>query len=340
MTCPNCGDTSSATDAKYCEVCGKPLAPRSPLPDNSNQTLCVTHQTISLCNCPPGESSPDSEGWCESCGVRCVATAYEDGVSNPHRIIVEIDARLAMVSDIGRKHSHNEDCGTVVKGATDEAVLVVSDGVSTSFRPAGASAAATGIVKEMLSAAYAPEKTMTIMKSAIAAAHESIMSQPAGDEPDLDGPECTVVAAKVIGNTVTIGWVGDSRAYLVTETTEKLLTVDDSWVEEVVKSGLFTREAANADWRAHCVTQVLGMKDDVVDIHAITAEIAPQETLLLCSDGLWNYFQEDGSLAKKVSEIKAALGVDVSALAICKALVEEANALGGHDNITVATLLC
>jgi serine/threonine protein phosphatase PrpC len=260
-------------------------------------------------------------------------------VSNPHRIIEEIDERLAMVSDVGRRHAHNEDCGTVAKGENNEALLVVADGVSTSFHSAGASAAAVRIVKEMLQAACAPEEAMAVMKTAIAAAHEAIMAFQGGDNPDLDGPECTVVAARVSGKIVTIGWVGDSRAYLVTETGEKLLTVDDSWVEEVVKAGLFTREEANSDRRAHSVTQVLGMKDGEVEVHVISTEIAPNETLLLCSDGLWNYFQRDGSLAGKISEMKARLSADLTSNSICQTLVEEANAQGGHDNITVAILL-
>ncbi|HEY6874156.1 MAG TPA: protein phosphatase 2C domain-containing protein [Geobacteraceae bacterium] len=260
-------------------------------------------------------------------------------MSNPHRINEEIDERLALVSDIGKKHAHNEDCGTVAKGENGDVVLIVADGVSTSFHPAGASAATTRIVKEMLLAAYAPHEAMSVMKTAIATAHETIMALPSGDNPDLDGPECTVVAAKVREGNVIIGWVGDSRAYLLTDTAEKLLTVDDSWVEEVVKAGLHTREEANADQRAHCVTQVLGMKDDEVEIHVISTEIAPNETLLLCSDGLWNYFQQDGSLVRKIGEIKKKLGADVTSDVICQALVEEANARGGHDNITVAALL-
>ena len=250
----------------------------------------------------------------------------------------EIDGRLAMLSDVGRKLARNEDCGTVARGKNGEAVLVVADGVSTSYHGAEASAATVKALKEVLLADHAPEETMTLMKRAISTAHEAVMALPGSGSPDLGGPECTVVAAKVSGKVVTIGWVGDSRAYLVGETAQRLLTVDDSWVEEMVKAGLYTREEATEDQRAHCVTQALGMKDDVVKPHVISTEIAANETLLLCSDGLWNYFQRDGSLAGKISEIKEKLGADVTSNAICQALVEEANAQGGHDNITVTTL--
>jgi serine/threonine protein phosphatase PrpC len=266
-------------------------------------------------------------------------TAFENGVSNPHRIIEEINERLAMVSDIGKKHTHNEDCGTVAKGGYEEAILIIADGVSTSFHPAGASAAAAKIIKEMLLTDYTTDEALAVMKLAIATAHETIRALPSGDNPDLDGPECTVVAAKISGEMITIGWVGDSRAYLVTETAEKLLTIDDSWVEEVVKAGLYTREEANSDRRAHYVTQVLGMKDEEVEIHIISKEIAPNETLLLCSDGLWNYFQQDGSLARMIGKVKENVGANLTANAICQALVEEANVQGGHDNITVAIFL-
>ncbi len=339
MTCPACGDTTSASEAKFCEVCGAPLASGSTHPASTDQAPCATHHIASLCNCPPGESKPDAEGYCENCGIRCVAKAHRNGVSNPRRMNEEIDERLAMLSDVGRKLARNEDCGTVAKGKNEDAVLVVADGVSTSYNAAEASAVTVKVVKEILLAEHAREEAKALMKTAIAAAHETVMALPGSGNPELGGPECTVAAAMVSGKVVTVGWVGDSRAYLVTQTAERLLTVDDSWVEEVVQAGLYTREQATSDHRAHCVTQALGMKDDKVEAHVISAEIALNETLLLCSDGLWNYFQQDGSLAREIGDVKEKLGSHVTSNAICQALVEEANARGGHDNITVIALL-
>ena len=298
MTCPACGDTTSAAASRFCEACGVPLAPQAAPWPVQPAAPCPTPSPASPCHCPPGESRPDAEGYCENCGIHCQPAPGGAQAGNPHRIVEDCGRGLALVSDLGRKHARNEDCGAIAPGEAGQAVLVVADGVSTSFQSAGASALAVKVILAML-----------------------------------------LVAAKLCQGEAIVGWVGDSRAYLVSSVSERALTVDDSWIEEVVGAGLMTRSAANADRRAHCVTQVLGMRDGAVANHVLTAAISPGETLLLCSDGLWNYFQEAGSLARALAAIRAELGAAATAKAICQSLVAEANALGGHDNITVAAWL-
>ncbi|MFC5473567.1 PP2C family protein-serine/threonine phosphatase [Paraherbaspirillum soli] len=335
MTCLHCGDSGSAAGSKFCEGCGQPLLPLT------SQAVPAAKDALA-CACSPAASAPDADGFCNNCGVRCivaVSAASAAGVSNAHYWCDEPDARLAMISDIGRRHSHNEDCGSAGLSPNNAAVLVVADGVSSSFHSAQASATAVELVSAGLSAHDGTLAQEDVMHSAIMAAHQAIMQLPAGAAANLDEPECTLVAALVADGTATIGWVGDSRAYLISGNAERCLTVDDSWVEEVVAAGLYSRAAASADRRAHYVTQVLGMRDGPVAVHVLSTGMAADDVLLLCSDGLWNYFQQDGSLAARVGQIKQELGVDVSAKAVCQALVDDANAQGGHDNITVAMLM-
>ncbi|MDR3631155.1 MAG: SpoIIE family protein phosphatase [Desulfocapsaceae bacterium] len=113
------------------------------------------------------------------------------------------------------------------------------------------------------------------------------------------------------------------------------LTVDNSWVEEVVKAGHVSREEASEDRRADWVTQILGMKHDKVTIHAASTALSPGDIVLLCTDGLWNYFHKTGELSNKVAEIKMRHGATVTAYQVCDALVAEANARVGNDNIAV-----
>ncbi|MDR3631156.1 MAG: hypothetical protein P4L42_12565 [Desulfocapsaceae bacterium] len=72
--------------------------------------------------------------------------------------------------------------------------MVVSDGVSTSFHAAGASASTTRVVKDSLLSASVDDEPEIAMKNAIAAAHEAAMALPSGNIPNLDDPECTVAA--------------------------------------------------------------------------------------------------------------------------------------------------
>jgi serine/threonine protein phosphatase PrpC len=239
-----------------------------------------------------------------------------------------------MVSDIGKKHKANEDAGSVAVGEGN-VVLVVADGVSSSLNGASGSATAVKVVKDILLSCVDPSDAPSVMLRAIETAHKAIVELPyVSNQSDADGPETTIVAALRHDRQLTIGWVGDSRAYLIDDDSEELLTIDDSWVEMVVRSGELTREEAIVDRRAHYVTQVLGMKDDKINPHVVQTEIASGKILLLCSDGFWNYFQEQGKMLSAIKHCGAQRDVDE----ICKYLVSQANEQGGHDNITVAML--
>jgi len=307
MNCSKCGIGVNEKD-RFCEACGNPL--------------CVSQEIgkKGSCNCPLGQCKADEEGYCENCGIRCVSNQEEEVVDND----------LAMISNVGRRHPTNEDSGTVCRGENN-AVLIVADGVSSSIDAINASKTAVQVMKDILVGSRNPAEAKETMYKAIEAAHKAVMALSSTDEDY--GPETTVVSALQHGNQLVIGWIGDSRAYLIDHETEALLTVDDSWIEEVVKSGEFTRERALADKRAHYVTQVVGMKDDTIDIHVLQTTIDQGKTLLLCTDGLWNYFPQEDSLKTAVYNC-----LESAVLPICDHLVKIANQLGGHDNITVAIL--
>jgi serine/threonine protein phosphatase PrpC len=90
---------------------------------------------------------------------------------------------------------------------------------------------------------------------------------------------------------------------------------------------------AMLDKRAHLVTQVLGMRDQILDVHTVERELPADCALLLCSDGLWNYFLESDELAAALRQ-----GSSAGSLSVCRYLVDAANERGGQDNVTVALL--
>jgi serine/threonine protein phosphatase PrpC len=245
---------------------------------------------------------------------------------------VAVDERLAVVSDIGRRHPTNEDAGAVARGPGDSVVLVVADGVSASLNSASASEAAVKAALGVLLSAPADAALTDAVRAAVAAANQAVLALPyvSGEE---DGPETTIVVALCRGGRAAVGWAGDSRAYVIGLDAAEILTVDDSWVEEVVRTGAMTREQAEVDKRAHYVTQVLGMRDQQLVGHVVERELPASCVLLLCSDGLWNYFERDGELADAVRQHNSG-----DALSLCRWLVDAANERGGHDNVTVAVL--
>ncbi len=276
------------------------------------------------------------DNFCEECGasIKGGGKKAKLGQETFSKSDSEVyDRNLAVVTNIGRRHAKNEDGGSVMKLPGGEEVLIVSDGVSSSHAATSASKMAIDIIKEsLLKYGNAPGEMVV---SAIHAADAAIKALPFETREDgIYGPEATVVVAMVSGGTAAIGWVGDSRAYVINGEEQRALTIDDSWIEMVVADGSMTREEASRDRLAHCVTQVLGMHDQDIKVHTTECELRKGEILLLCSDGLWNYFQDENALSKAI----AAFGINSDASNICEHLVGLANSAGGHDNITAAML--
>ena len=283
-----------------------------------------------MCGAP---ADPEAR-FCEVCGspIRGAivdATAQVD-VSSFRREL-NIARELAAVSDRGLVHSRNEDAVIVISNPPF-AALVVCDGVSMSHDPAhGAAAAAEATAQHLVNGAMTGIDRKELMRAAILAGHEATCGlAPAGTQSD-QRPLTTVVAALAGSGTATIGWVGDSRAYLLSGA-GRLLTRDDSWVNWVIERGELTEDEALRSPHAHAIIQCLGDPDETPVPHVLTAILSPGERLLLCSDGLWNYAPAPSALTALTAEFPPA----TPALTICRDLVKFANYSGGRDNITAA----
>jgi serine/threonine protein phosphatase PrpC len=149
-------------------------------------------------------------------------------------------------------------------------------------------------------------------------------------------PSCTIVTAIAVivdggTATVTVGWLGDSRAYVLRDGELRQVSVDDSWATEQIAAGMAPSEAY-ADTRAHVITRWLGA--DAIDVtpQIETIDVPRPATLLLCSDGLWNYAPTEHELSARIG----ANGTRPTNLELARALTNFARDAGGHDNITVA----
>lgn len=286
-------------------------------------------------SCPRcAEPVGPQDRYCEQCGAR-VAAAPRDRV--------EVDVGIAAgVSDRGWRHYRNEDAlalrslGTSGHGG---AVAIVCDGVSTATRPHEASKTAAEVAAEALVAALcADDSPEAATLEAIRLAGKAVAELAGAEETGCGAPACTLVSAVVTGDAVTVGWVGDSRAYWIPQTrTESAppirLTEDDSWLAQVLADGMLTPTQAAADRRAHAITAWLGKDATEVDPHVVTIEPESQGVVVICTDGLWNYLDN-------VDELVAALPADAleAPLNAARRLVEIALQSGGRDNITVAVL--
>ncbi|WP_454049830.1 PP2C family protein-serine/threonine phosphatase [Cellulomonas sp. Marseille-Q8402] len=346
--------TPAAADATFCEECGAEL-PQAPTEDAGAaahvpvatgtsatvplRAVAAAHAAVAQVQqtcADPACGGPVQDGYCTVCGTP--ARRPRDHMT------AQPAPWVAAVSDRGVRHHRNEDAMALAADARPGswAALVVCDGVSSSESSDVASLAAASAARDVLarerSTGLASGRALaTLSQARLTAAGAAAAKAVATATPHDHGespPSCTFVAALVEGTTVTVGNVGDSRAYWLPDDGEpEGLTVDDSVAAEQVADGVPREQAENGPM-AHAITRWLG-----VDAHdqaptLTRVEVAGPGWLLLCSDGLWNYCSAAGDLARLVGEVVAATGPGPAAVAA--ALVNWANEQGGKDNTTVA----
>ncbi|HSQ63633.1 MAG TPA: PP2C family serine/threonine-protein phosphatase [Polyangiaceae bacterium] len=142
-------------------------------------------------------------------------------------------------------------------------------------------------------------------------------------------PGATLVLILVKKGALTVGWAGDSRAYLVADAPQ-LLTRDHSWANAMLATGHVTEEEAHSAPLAYALTRCIGPLDDASLEPDVRAFPLPRGArLVVCSDGLWSYFARPDAMAAAVRR-----GGSEPA-AIARSLVHEALMRGGHDNLSV-----
>ena len=143
--------------------------------------------------------------------------------------------------------------------------------------------------------------------------------------PQLAGMGTTMTVVSLEGRTLSVGHVGDSRAYLVRNGGTVQLTRDHSWVAEQVASGDMTAEEAESDRRRSVLTRAVGIEADVT-VDQSDVDLEPGDLIVLCSDGLHGRVSD-----LEIARVASANSPERTA----KELVRLANDAGGQDNITV-----
>ncbi|MDW7675060.1 MAG: Stp1/IreP family PP2C-type Ser/Thr phosphatase [Bacillota bacterium] len=142
---------------------------------------------------------------------------------------------------------------------------------------------------------------------------------------EYDGMGTTLTAVLIDDAKAYINHVGDSRAYLIRQGGINLLTKDHSLVSELVRSGQITSKEAESHPQKHMLTRALGTSP-IVKVDRLEYDLAPQDYIVLCTDGLTNHVSEQLILEViKNNEIHRA----------AESLVNMALEEGGLDNITV-----
>jgi serine/threonine protein phosphatase PrpC len=239
---------------------------------------------------------------------------------------------FAKGTDVGRKRGHNEDYvdafspPDAAKRRQKGELFVVADGMGG--HRAGEVASKNAV--ETISREYYADPDTDIagaLTRAMQKANASIYQQ-AQETISQSGMGTTAVAAVTRGHELYLANVGDSRAYLMRGGKIKQVTRDHSFVEEQIRAGILTREEARTHARRNVITRALGAKPNV-EVDTYRGKLEPGDTVLLCTDGLSEYVQEQ--------DLETVLKLYPPQESVTR-LIGVANERGGNDNITALVL--
>jgi PPM family protein phosphatase len=230
----------------------------------------------------------------------------------PLRIVEQVGR-----SDVGRQRNANEDAYVI-----SPPFFAVADGMGGAKAGEVASALAAGTFEGERDAGEAPEAQLTRIARE---ANRRIYEMAVEDEA-VRGMGTTLTAAKVHEDEVSLGHVGDSRAYLLRDGELRQITRDHSLVAELERTGQISPEAAEHHPQRSIITRALGPEPDVeVDTYTVAGHAG--DVYLICSDGLTGMLSD--------ADVEALLRGSDSLETAARTLIDAANQNGGRDNITV-----
>lgn len=252
------------------------------------------------------------------------SAAYSESSEEDYRV-------PAAITDTGCEREINEDRYAVIESPTGLA-WVVCDGMGGVAGGELAAQLAIDAVRRDLANVAVTRTPEEILRNAIIEANRIIVLRRQNQAFSQMGT--TMVCSLFTGAEVVICHVGDSRAYLIRDGAIQQLTVDHTFVQELVDRGQIKADEALSHPQAHILTKCIGAEPGL-DVEPKkywiwqVAEGEPGDYLLMCTDGLYSLVTE-GEIANAVAQNPPQRA--------CVKLVELAKSRGGYDNITLAVV--
>src|SRR5262245_23680005 len=237
-------------------------------------------------------------------------------------------------TDVGMVREHNEDSSLIDPEGN---FFIVADGMGGHAAGEVASAMAVGQMTEALQSARPKlldfaenpseegrKTVIELLESAVKATHQAVFERGTR-ETDKKGMGTTLEVLVVTNAEAFLAHVGDSRTYLLRAGKMYQVTTDHTVAEILLLEGKLTPEEARFSPLRTVLVNAIGVSADVlVDLAHI--ELRQGDKLLLCSDGMHDYFPSERELGDLLIEQSGQEGLD--------RLVKMAKDRGGHDNIT------
>ena len=230
--------------------------------------------------------------------------------------------RSAARTDVGRARDRNED--SYFAGAH---VFAVADGLGGHNAGDVASKLAIGPIQALDSRVDRARtgQISKMLEDTVLEANRAVYKRAQADAR-VRGMGTTLTAIAIADSSAHIAHVGDSRCYLLRGGAISQLSSDHTLVARMVQEGKLTTEQAEVHPQRSILTRALGAEPEV-EVDTLEVEVQPGDRILLCSDGLSSVIAEERIRALLVGADDLERG--------CAQLIDEANAHGGPDNITV-----
>jgi serine/threonine protein phosphatase PrpC len=223
-------------------------------------------------------------------------------------------------TDVGMVRQQNED-----SYLAEENLYVVADGMGGHNAGEVASALAVTTLKAGARTGIdSVERFRELVQQANTAIYTASL-----DDSTQSGMGTTLTALSIVAGEeprVLVANVGDARTYLWRNGALTRLSVDHSYVQELVNEGIITPEEARVHPRRNIVTRALGIDRSVV-VDVFSHVVRTGDRIVLCSDGLVDEVSD--------ADIAIVLGQHSDPQDTSEALVMVANTAGGRDNTTV-----
>lgn len=187
------------------------------------------------------------------------------------------------LSHPGHVRERNEDA---ILADDKNGLWLVADGMGGHAGGDVASGLACSSVSELVSQGCS-------LVDAIEQTHQRIL-QKGRDDSSLAGMGTTLVAAQQQGKNCILAWVGDSRIYLWRAGVLSQLSIDHSFVQDLIFRGVLTKEEAQTHPQKNLVNQALGQANlKRLKIDSQVVKLKSGDQLLLCSDGLHDMLTDE-----------------------------------------------
>lgn len=222
-------------------------------------------------------------------------------------------------SNQGKQRDRNEDYTYSFK-LDDVFGLVVADGLGGHNAGHIASELAAKTVGESFQQVNSGTPDRETLQLCFNDAEDAVHREMEGNPEEYEGMGSTLVTAAIRDGNAVVGNVGDSRAYLIT----------DNEIRQITEDHVETQQSGIAGHRREStyLYNVIGGRDNGIDVDVFDIELSPDDVLLLCTDGLTDELG-DQRIYRVVSKAESVRDGG-------RNLVRYANRSGGSDNITVA----